>query len=99
MPGQRPVRGAGVEGQAAAGEALRVVTAKHQVGVGNRRMGASAAVAGRPRFGASAFRADGNAAERVEMGEAAAAGADLDHLDNWNTQRQAGSLLEAAEAR
>ena len=55
---------------------------QHHVGVGGRRLGAAAAVAGWARVGARALGADLEQAGRVEPGDAAAAGpdgADVEH--------------------
>ena len=87
-----------IEREAAAGEAARVDAAQHEVGVGHRRRGAAAAVAGGPGFGAGALRPDLEALELVDRGDRAAAGADLDHLDHRDAERQAAALEEAVDA-
>ena len=89
---------AGIEGEAAASEPRRVVAAQGEVRVGDRRALAAAPVAGRPRVGACGLRADGDAPQGVHMRQAAAAGADLDHLDDGNAERQAGALPETAHS-
>ena len=71
-----------------------------QIGVGHGRLAAAAAVAGRARDrrrrcrGPTVMRF-----ERVDPRDRAAAGADLDHLDDRDAQRQAAALLEAVDAR
>ena len=94
----RAPRRIGIEVQRAAGEALRIVAAKQQIGVRHGGPGAAAAVAGRAGIGAGALRPDRDPPERVDMRERAAAGADLHHLDHRDAQRQAGPLLEAPDA-
>ena len=88
-----------VERHAAAGKAGRVDAAEQQIGVGHGRRGAAAAVAGRPRIGAGAVRPDGDPLQPVDAGDRAAAGADLDHLDDRDAQWQAAALLEAVDPR
>ena len=78
-----------VELQLAAEEAVGVEPAEHQIGVGHRRLGAAAAVADRARRRAGAARADVQAALRVEPGDRAAAGADLDDVDHRRLDRKA----------
>ena len=72
--------------------------AEQQVGVGHGRLAPAAAVAGRAGLRAGAVRPDLQQAERVDPGDAAAAGADLDHLDHRHSHRQAAALLEAVDA-
>ena len=92
--GRRPV-----ERHRAAEEEAGVEIAEHEVGVGQRRPGAAAAVAGRTRIGAGAARADAQQAAIVDLGDAAAAGADLDHVDDGDADRQAAALAELVHAR
>ena len=66
------------------------------VTVGSR---AAAAVAGRAGIGAGGVRADLQQPDLVDRGDRAAAGADLDHVDDRRLDRQAGALLEAMDAR
>ena len=80
---------------AAAGEAVGADAAEHDIGVGDGRLGAAAAVAGGPGLRAGAFRADLDARERIDCRDRAAAGADLDHLDHRDADRQAAALQEA----
>ena len=58
------------------------------VGVGDGRLGAAAAVAGRARLGAGAVGPDLDALQGVDAGDRAAAGADLHHLDDGDAHRQ-----------
>ena len=60
---------------------------------------AAAAVAGRARIGPGAVRPDGDPLQPVDPRDRAAAGADLDHLDDRDAQRQAAALFEAVDAR
>ena len=60
--------------------------------------GAAAAVAGGPRLGARALRPHRDAAHGIDMGERAAAGADLHHLDHGDAQGQAAAPHEARGA-
>ena len=61
---------------------LRRDVAEHDVGVGDRRLGAAAVVADRPGQRARALRPDAQAAAvLVDPGDRAAAGADRDHLE------------------
>ena len=65
-----------------AAEAQRlVVQAEHEVGVGDRGVGPTLAVARRPRIRAGRRRSDGQPAEVVDTGDAAAAGADRVDVD------------------
>ncbi len=64
-----------IEARAPAQEARGVEQAQHQVGVGHRRRGAAPAIAGGPRRGARALRADVQDAARVHPRDRPAAGA------------------------
>ena len=77
----RPVGGGAVELHVAAEKVVGVEQAEHEVGVGHRRLRSAAAVAGRAGRGAGAFGTDLEQSQRIGMGDAAAAGADLDHVD------------------
>ena len=59
---------------------------------------AATAVAGWPRLGAGAVRSDADLAHAVDACDRAAAGADLDHLDDRDRDRHAAALLEAVGA-
>ena len=89
---------AAVELHVAAEEIVGIEQPEHQVGVGDGRLVAAAAVAGRTGIGAGALRADLEQPERVDMGDAAAAGADLDHVDRRDGDRQPAAFLEAVAA-
>ena len=65
-----------VERHAAAEQAARREPPEHEVGVGDGRLGAAAAVAGRARLRAGALRPDLQQPVAVEPGDRAAAGAD-----------------------
>jgi hypothetical protein len=94
----RLVGGAGVELDRAAGEIVGIELAEHEIGIGDRRPLAAAAIAGRAGLGPGAFRAGLDAAHRVDPGDRAAAGADLDHLDDRDGDRHARTLGEAIGA-
>ena len=83
----------------AAGEALGIEAAQRGVGVGDGGFGAAVAVAGGAGRAACRIGADLQAAQRVEAGDRAAAGADLDQLDHGDAHRQAAALHEAVGAR
>ena len=82
----------------AAEEVVGREVAEQQVGVGHRGFGAAAVVADRPGVRSGAFGADLHQAHLVDAGERAAAGADLDQVDDGNFQGQAGAFAEAADA-
>ncbi len=65
-----------VEPAVAAEEIVRVEIAEHEVGVGDGRLGAALAVAGRSRHRAGAFRPDMQDAAGIDPRDRAAAGAD-----------------------
>ena len=88
-----------MEPHLAAEEIVGVEVAEQQVGVGDRRRRASCAVAGRPGLGARAVGADAQQAERIDPGDAAAAGADLDEVHRRRLEKQAAAFLEASHAR
>ena len=87
-PGDRGAGGRGVERHAAARERLRIDPAEHEVGVGHRRAGAAAAVAGRAGIGAGALRADAQPSG-LGIGDRAAAGADRVDVRDRHQQREA----------
>jgi hypothetical protein len=87
-----------VERHAAAKEIVGIEQAQHDVGVGHCGLRSAVPVAGRPRCGARAARSDLEEAEIVDACDAAAAGADLDHVDRGNGQRHAAALAEAIDA-
>src|SRR5437016_143994 len=73
--------GTRIEPQGAAGETLGVEITQHEVGVGDRRARAPERVARGPRHRAGALGAHLYDADRGHCGDAAAAGADFDHVD------------------
>ena len=87
-----------VELHAAAEEIVGIEQAQHDIGVGDGRLGAAAAIGSRTRRRAGAARADLKKAEIVDMGDGTAAGADLDHVDGRHGQRHAAALAEAIHA-
>ena len=97
--GERALGGGAIERHAAAEEEGGIVVAEQQVSVGNGGLGAAAAVAGGAGIGAGGMRADAQQADLVDGGDGAAAGADLDHVDDRRLDRQAGTALEAVHAR
>ncbi len=56
-------------------------------------------IAGGPRIGAGAVRPDRDPVQPIDARDRAAAGADLDHLDDRDAQRQPAALLEAIDPR
>ncbi len=93
-------RGAGgVQRQPAAGKRRGIDAPEDEIGVGDGGLAAAAPVADGPRLGPGAVGADADAAQRVDARDRAAAGADLDHLDDGDAQRQAAALLETVDAR
>ncbi len=62
-------------------EIIRVEKAAHEVGIGDGRQRAAAAVAGRSGIGARALRSDIEEAAAVEPGDRAAAGRDRGHVE------------------
>ena len=102
---RRPARSAAsrrrdVERHAAAEEEAGIVVAEHQVGVGDRRLRAAPAVAGRAGIGAGGMRADLAAGRprRCAAIEPPPAPISIMSTDR-RLDRQAGALLEAVHAR
>ncbi len=83
-----------VQRHVAAQEVVPVEQAQHQVGVRHRGIGTATAVAGRAGFRAGAARADLEQAQAVHRRDAAAARADLDHVDGGDGERHAAPLAE-----
>ena len=92
-----PPGGVLVEGHAPAQEEVRVQVAQQQVGVGHRGFGTAEAVAGGPRVGAGAARSHLQEAQLVDPGDAAAPGADLDHVDDRSLDGQPAAPLEPVD--
>ena len=88
-----------IERHAPARKPGRIDAAEHQIGVGDGRRRAAAPVAGGTRIGPGAVRPDGNPLQPVDPRDRAAAGADLDHLDDRDAQRQPAAFLETVDAR
>ena len=78
---------------------LRIEPAEHDIGVGDGRFGAAAAIADRARVGAGALRSDLQRADLVAPGDRAAAGADLDHVDHRHHDRMAAGIAADIIAR
>ena len=100
--GQRLQRRLGlvaVKRYGAAREAPGIEASQRGVSVGDGGLGAAATVAGGAGHAAGRIGTDLDAAERVEAGDRAAAGADLDQFDDGDAHRQAGALHEAIGAR
>ena len=76
-----------------------VEPAEDDVGVGDRRPGAAAAVADRPRRRARALRADAQHAGGIDRGDRAAAGADRVDVDHRHVDRHRVLELEVARDR
>ena len=70
-----------IERLRAAEEIIRIEIAADEVGVGDGRPRAAAAVAGRARIGAGALRPDVEEAAAVDPGDRAAAGGDRRHVE------------------
>ena len=66
---------------------LRIEPAEQQIGVGDGRLGAAAAVADRAGIGAGAFRADLDQARGIDARDRAAAGADRMHRHHRHVDR------------
>ena len=77
-----------IELQLAAEETVGVEPPQHQIGVGHGRLGAAIAIAGGAGRRARALRADRQAVLRIEPGDRAAAGADLDDVDHRRLDRK-----------
>ena len=69
--------------------------AEDDVGVRHCRLGSAALIGRRSWLRARRARTDIEQAERVFRGDGAAAGADLDHPDRLDLEREAGALPEA----
>ena len=81
-PRNAVARGVDAEPHLPAQEIGGVEPAQRQVGIGDGGLLAAVAVADRPRIGTRALRPDAQDAARVDPGDAAAAGADLDQVDH-----------------
>ena len=83
-----------VEAHAPAQEEVRVQVSQHQVGVRERGRAASTPVARRAGVGTGAVWAHADGAAGIDAGDAAAARADLDHVDDGSLEWQAAARLE-----
>ena len=83
-----------VERHVAAKEVFGVDQAQNEVCIGDGRVLSAAAIAGGSWIRASAFRADLEKAEIIDMGDTAAAGTDLDQVDRRHCHRQAAAFAE-----
>src|SRR5262249_57666540 len=81
--GDGSARGLDVQRHLAAEKERRVQAAENDVRVGDRRRGAAAAVARGARPRARATRAHAKRTARIDPRFAAAAGANLDEIDDW----------------
>ena len=87
-----------VELHRSAEEETGIVVSKYQIGVRHRRLVAAEAITGRTRHRAGALRSDLEETELVDMGDAAAACADLDELHHRDLDRKSAAFLEASYA-
>ena len=83
----------------AARKARGIEAAEGGVGIGHGGLGAAAAIARRAGYATGRIGTDLNAAQRIHAGDRAAAGADLDQLDDRNADGEAGALHEAIGTR
>src|SRR5260370_8073256 len=77
-----------MEWKVAAEKGLGPDIAEQNIGVGDGRLVAAAAVAGRARHRAGAVRPDLEQIQSVARRDAPTAGADLDHLDRLDLHRE-----------
>ena len=87
-------RGVDVERNLAAEEVVGIEPAEQQVRVGDRRLGAALPVAGRPGHRAGAAWTDPHQAAGIDPGDAAAAGAHLDDVDDRRQDRVAAAARD-----
>ena len=91
----RPPRRVHVEPHSAPQEEVRIEIAQHEIGIGDRRLAATQAVAGGARVGPRAVGPDLQEAHAIEPSDGAAARPDLDQLDDGHANGQARTPLEA----
>ena len=84
---ERLARAVEIQLHLAAEKIIRIEITEHQISVRDSRLGAALSITHRSRIGARAIRPDFEKAERVDPRDAAAAGAELDHVDDRNTHR------------
>ena len=80
-------------------EKFRIVAAKSKIGVRHRGVRAATPITGRARISARTFGANLNAPHAIHLRDGSATRADFHHFNHGNTQRQAGTLLEAPNPR
>ena len=85
----------GVDHHVAVRQGSRADVAQHDVGIGQRGLAAAPAVAGRSRARPGRARADAQAAGRVHVRHAAAAGADLGDVDGRGADQLAATSHQA----
>ena len=88
-----------IEWHLATEEVRRVEHAEQQIGIGDGRLRAAAAVGRRTGLGTGRIRPDLQQSELVDARDAAAARADLHQIDRRDRDRKARSLLEPIHAR
>ena len=88
---QRMVRRLRLQRHGSTGKPVGVDASEHQVSIGDGRVLASPAVAGRPWIRTRAAWPHRDPAELVDAGHRPAARSDLDHLDHRNPQGQPAS--------
>ena len=84
----RALRRREIEPHLAAEETIGAEPAQHEVGVGNGRLGAAPAIAGRSRLRRRRFAVRRAARRRADARDAAAAGADFLNVDHRDLDRQ-----------
>ena len=87
---ERLLGGGAADSERATQEVVGVEDARDELRVGDGGLGAAALVAGRAGLGTCALRANANGAAGVDPGDRAAAGADLDDVDDGHHHRVAG---------
>jgi len=75
-------------------ECRRIDAAEHHIGICYGGLLTTTAVTDGARIGARAVRADDDPSERVDACDRAPTGADLDHFDDRNAQRQTTAFEE-----
>ena len=99
MLGQRLARLIRIKPERAPREKFRIVAAKRKIGVRHRRVRAAAPITGGAGISAGAFGANLNAPHAIHLRDGTAARANFHHFNHGDAQRQAGTFLEAPNAR
>ena len=99
MLGQRLARLIRIKPERTTCKKFRIVAAKGKIGVGHCGVRAATPVTRRAGIGAGAFRAHLNAPHAIHLRDGTTTRADFYHFNHGTTQRQAGTLLEAPDAR